>query len=162
MVAVYCWHYLIFMFSFLGKRKGWKAFTGTFTFHFVQKVDKFSSHYFLGIRTCPSVPPSQLDTWQLFSSPKDNILRLKTCTWLKSGDISQECHSPILADPPSSSCEANTGIIQTDVCFLNTVLLQLNKRNFWTSVCCFGNMCANGCVLLRIPNKDFPLWGEKL
>ena len=57
--GVYCWYSLIFyVFILLSKIKGWKAFTSTFTFHYVQKVDKFSSHYFLGIRT--SIPPHSL------------------------------------------------------------------------------------------------------
>ena len=43
-----------------GNRKGRKAFSGTFTFCYKQKVDKFSSRYFLGIRTCPSFPPHNL------------------------------------------------------------------------------------------------------
>ena len=42
------------VFILFGDGKGWKAFTRTFTFHFLQKVVEFSSHYFLGIRT--SIP----------------------------------------------------------------------------------------------------------
>ena len=56
------------VFILFGNGKGWKAFTGTFTFHFVQKVVKFSSHYFLGIRT--SIPFSPHNLTADNSSPR--------------------------------------------------------------------------------------------